>query len=209
MFIENIIGSKAKVKILRVLSEVRTAYTLKGLVDETALSLSIIHKASEELVEENILTKIKGNRKECLYKFNSETGFASALFELFKIEKTKQRGDVIFLKTWSILELILTKIKDNINLMILFGSQVRGEATLNSDIDLLIIPKCKSSKFLEVIKRVDEKINPMFLDIKTFKSDIKNKTPFYNSIKKEGVIIFIRKKFKDEIKDFLEDIRPL
>jgi len=209
MFIENIIGSKAKVKILRVLTELRTAFSLKDLVNETGLSLSIIHKAVEELVDEGILTKLKGIRKERLYKFNSEGNFASALFEIFKIEKTKQRGDVILLKTWNLLENLLTKIKDKIDLMILFGSQAKGNATLRSDIDLLIMHKDKDIGFLEVIKKIDKKINPMFLNIKTFKADIKNKPPFYDNLKKEGVILFIRKNIKEELKEFLEECKGI
>src|SRR3989344_7968100 len=84
MFIENILGSKAKVKILRVLSETRTAYSLKNLRDETELSLSITHKAAEDLAEEGILLKIKGTRKERLYRLNTDSPFASSVFELFK-----------------------------------------------------------------------------------------------------------------------------
>lgn len=206
MFVENILGSKAKVKILRVLAEVRTAYSLKSLVEETGLSLSITHKAAEELAEEKVLIKIKGTRKERLYKFNPESGFAFPLFELFKTEKTQQRGDIIFLRTWNILENVLTKIKNKIDLMILFGSQVRGEATLRSDIDLLIIPRGKSYGLLEMIKGVDRKISPMFIDLKTFKSYIRDKTPLYKRIKKDSIILFMRRSIKDNLKDFLEDI---
>ncbi len=205
MFIENIIGSKAKVKILRALSEVRTAYSLKNLIVETGLSLSITHKATEELAEEGILTKLKGTRKERLYKFNPESGFASALFELFKIEKTRQRGEVIFLKTWNVLENVLTKTKHKIDLMILFGSQVKGNATLRSDIDLLIIPKVKTDILLEEIKNIDKKINPLFLDLRTFEADIRNKTPFYTNLKKEGLVLFIRKNIKDNVREFFAE----
>jgi len=205
MFIENILGSKAKVKIVRVLSEVRTAYSLKALVAETGLSLSITHQAAEELAEDEVLTKIKGTRKERLYKFNAESGFASALFELFKTEKTRQRKEVVLLKTWNLLENILTKIKRKIDLMIVFGSQTRGDATLRSDIDVLIIPKNNSSYLLEKIKQTDKRINPLFIDLKTFKSYQKNKTPLYLNLKKEGVVLFIRKNIKDELKEFLEE----
>lgn len=206
MFLENILGSKAKVKLIRVLAEARTAYSLKSLVAETGLSLSITHQAAEELAEERVLIKIKGVKKERLYKFNPEGNFASPLFELFKIEKTQQRGEVIFLSTWNILENVLTKIKSKIDLMILFGSQVRGEATLHSDIDVLIIPKGKdNSLLLEKIKNTDKKISPLFLDLKTIKSYLKNKTPLYNSIKMDGLVLFVRKGIKKELQEFFEE----
>ncbi|MBI5072980.1 nucleotidyltransferase domain-containing protein [Candidatus Woesearchaeota archaeon] len=204
MFTENIIGSKAKVKILRVLSEVRTAYTLKDIVEETGLSLSITHKAAEELHDENILIKIKGSGKEKLYKFNAEGVFASSLFELFKIEKTKQRRDVILLKTWNILENLLTTIKNDISVLILFGSQARGEATLKSDVDVLIIPKEKV-RLLESIKKIDKKLQPVFMNRAALQAEMKNKTPFYNNLKRDGVFLFIAKDLKKDMKEIFPE----
>jgi len=212
MFIENLIGSKAKVKLLRVLSEVRTAYALKSLEAETGLSLSIAHKAAEELSDEGILLKIKGKRKQKLYKFNTDSPFSAQIFDLFRIEKTRQRKEIVFLSIWSCLEQILAKVRDKIDLMVLFGSQSRGHATLNSDIDILIIPKKEDVKedILENIGevKVKNKINSMILDLKTFKSDIKNETPLYQNIKKDGIILFVGKSIKEDIKEFLEGIEP-
>ena len=219
MFIENLTGSKAKVKILRVLSELRTAYSLLALKAETGLSLSIVHKACEELVEERILEKIKGKRKEKLYKFNPESPFAGPLFEIFKIEKTRQRKEVVMLKIWSILEILLAKIKNKTFLMVLFGSQATGRATLDSDIDVLIIPKKR--KFIENISssmeevtgigdkiKTKNKFSPTFLDLETFKSDMTNNTLFYRNLKSDGILLFVDNGIKEEIINFLEDILP-
>ncbi|MBI2507398.1 nucleotidyltransferase domain-containing protein [Candidatus Woesearchaeota archaeon] len=209
MFIENLIGSKAKVKILRVLSETRTAYNLNNLKAETELSLGIVHKASEELTEEGLLLKIKGNRKERLYKFNTDSPFASSIFELFKVEKTRQRKEIIFMHTWSILEDIVSKIKSKSILIILFGSQARGDATLNSDIDLLIMSKNSKEEILDLIReiKVKNKINPTLLSQAEFNEEIKNNTLFYRNIKKDSVILYINSKIKKTISEFLEDIQ--
>ena len=209
MFIENLLGSKAKVKILRILSETRTAYSLKNLRDETELSLSITHKAAEDLAEEGILLKIKGTRKERLYRFNTDSPFASAVFELFKTEKTRQRKEIVFLHTWSILEDIVSKIKDRSNLVTLFGSQARGDATLRSDIDLLIIPKKSQDEILDSIRviEVKNKVNPTLLSLAAFNEEIKNNTLFYNNIKKDSIILYINPKIKKDIAKFLEDVQ--
>lgn len=199
MYLENIIGSKAKVKILRVLIEVRTAYTLKDLVKETGLSLSITHQAAEELAEEGIVIRLKGRKKERLYKFNAESSFATALFELFKNEKTRQRNDVILLKTWNVLEQMLTAIKKETNLIILFGSQARGEATVRSDIDLFIIPKGRSGGLTEKIKNISSTINPHFVTMDAFTEGLSKKMPLYVNLQKEGVFLFINRKVKDKI----------
>ena len=209
MFVENLLGSKAKVKILRVLSETRTAYSLKNLRDETELSLSITHKAAEDLAEEGILLKIKGTRKERLYRFNTDSHFASAVFELFKTEKTRQRKEIVLLHIWSILEDIVSKIKDRSNLVTLFGSQARGDATLRSDIDLLIIPKKSQDEILDSIRviEVKNKVNPTLLSLAAFNEDIKNNTLFYENIKKDSIILYINPKIKKDMARFLEDIQ--
>ena len=209
MFVENLLGSKAKVKILRVLSETRTACSLKNLRDETELSLSITHKAAEDLAEEGILLKIKGTRKERLYRFNTDSHFASAVFELFKTEKTRQRKEIVLLHIWSILEDIVSKIKEKSNFIVLFGSQARGDATLNSDIDLLIIPKKSQDEILDSIRviEVKNKVNPTLLSLAAFNEDIKNNTLFYENIKKDSIILYINPKIKKDMARFLEDIQ--
>lgn len=209
MFVENLLGSKAKVKILRVLSETRTAYSLKNIKTETELSLSITHKAAEELAEEGILARIKGTRKERLYKFNTDSPFAAAIFELFKTEKTRQRKEIIFLHTWSVLEDIVAKIKDQPNVVILFGSQARGDATLDSDIDIMIVPKNPQEKIVDIIKKIKtkNKINPLVLELSAFNEEMKNDTLLYRNIKKDGVILYIHPTMKKDVAKFLEDIQ--
>ncbi|HLD19373.1 MAG TPA: nucleotidyltransferase domain-containing protein [Candidatus Nanoarchaeia archaeon] len=208
MFIENILGSKAKVKILRVLTETRTAYSLKSLRDETELSLSIAHKAAEELTEEGTLTRIRGTRKEKLYKFNADSPYAPALYELFRLEKTRQRKEVILSHTWSVLEHTVSKIKHKSEAIILFGSQARGDATLSSDIDLLAITKNSKEKLLEMAGELKSKNkkNLMVLSLEAFKEEIKNNTLFYRNIKKDGIILHLNNKIKKELAKFLEDI---
>lgn len=209
MFTENLLGSKAKVKILRVLSEARTAYSLKSIVVETELSLSIVHKAAEELAEEGILLRIKGTGKERLYKFNVDSPFAAAIFELFKVEKTRQRKEIIFIHTWSVLEDVVSKIKDKSNLIILFGSQARGDATLNSDIDLLIVPKNSQEEILDALRGIksSNKINPTMISLKAFKEEINNNNLFYRNIKSDSIIFYIDSEIRKEITKFLEDIQ--
>ena len=209
MFIENLLGSKAKVKALRVLSEARTAYSLKSLKAETGLSLSIVHRSAEELAEEGMLLRIKGTGKERLYKFNSGSPFAAAIFELFKTEKTRQRKEIIFMHIWSILEDVVSKIKKKSDLIALFGSQARGDAILNSDIDLLVIPKSSQQEILDSIgeMQIKNKINPTLLSLAAFNEEIKNNTLFYRNIKKDSIILHMSPKIKKEIAKFMEDVQ--
>ena len=209
MFVENLLGSKAKVKILRVFSEAKTAYSIKSLKAETELSLSIVHRSAEELAEEGILLRIKGTGKERLYRFDTDSPFAPSIFELFKTEKTRQRKEIIFMHTWSILEDVVSKVKEKSNLIVLFGSHARGDATLNSDIDLLVIPKNSNEEILDSTRTImaKNKINPMLLSLAAFNEYAKNNTLFYKNIKKDSIVLHINPKIKKGIAKFLEDIQ--
>ena len=209
MFIENLIGSKAKVKILRVLAESRTAYSLKGLMDATELSIGIIHKALGNLVEEGIVIKIKGTRKERLFKFNTDSPFAASIFDIFRIEKTKYRKEAVLQHTWTVLESAISKLKGKAHLIALFGSQARGHATFKSDIDLLIIHKDNQSEIFDMVREVKSKskIQPVILSLEEFKSDIKNDTLFYKNIKSDSIILHLDPEIKKEIAKFLEGIQ--
>ncbi len=82
MFLETIVGSKAKVKALRVLVESRTAFTLQDLKKETELSIGIIHRSLKDLAEEGLVVRIKGKKKERLFKFNTDSPFAHQIMGL-------------------------------------------------------------------------------------------------------------------------------
>ncbi|MBI1935868.1 nucleotidyltransferase domain-containing protein [Candidatus Woesearchaeota archaeon] len=207
MFIENLISSKAKVKILRVLSESRSAFSLKNIKNETELSLGIIHESVQDLVGEKILLKIRGTGKERLFKFNTENPFAHNIFELFRIEKTWQRKEIVFLHTWNVLENAVSKIKEKSNLILLFGSQSRGDSTLRSDIDLLVIPKNSHEEILNSLHKVKSKnkLNPTVVSLESFKSDIRNNTLFYKNIKSDSIILHIEPEIKKDVIRFLED----
>lgn len=89
-------------------------------------------------------------------------------------------------------------IKNNANLVILFGSYAKGNATKNSDIDLIIIEETH----LQYLKRLDKYLYPL-MDI--FKTEInlfvytpeefrkiKENNLFIKNILKYGIIIYER-----------------
>ncbi len=207
MFLETILGSKAKVKLLRVLVEIRTAFTLQELRRETELSIGIIHLSLCDLVEEGIVQKIKGTKKERLFKFNTNHPLAHHLFEQFKIEKTIQRKEVVLLHTWNVLENAVAKLKEKSFLILLFGSQARGNATVRSDIDILIVPRNSSSEITAALQGVKSKntINPSILSIATFREEMKKNTLFFKNIKSDAIILYVNPKTPSELHQFMID----
>lgn len=208
MFLKNLIGTKAKVKLLRVLTESRTAFTLQDLKKETELSIGIIHQSLQDLVEDGLVIKIKGSRKERLFKFQTESPFAHQVFELFRIEKTIQRKEAVLLHTWNVLESLVAKIEAQSSFILLFGSQARGQATLRSDIDVLIIPKNSNGEILKIIETIKSrnKINPTIFSLSAFQKERGNNTLFYRNLKCDSLILHLDKAVKKEIEPFLRDI---
>jgi len=202
MFLEQIVGSKSKIKILRVLTDVRRAYTLELLHKESGLSKGILSTTLNEMVSVGILTKMKGKRKERLFTFNTSSPYAQIIVQLFAIEKLQERKNVVLLNVWTVLESSLQKIKDKIELMVLFGSHSRGESTVESDIDLFIVPKASISISLlkDELHTIDKRISPLIMNEETFFSDVKEQTPLYLNIKKEGILIFISESLKNNTK---------
>ena len=90
---------------------------------------------------------------------------------------------------------------DSLKQIILYGSYARGQESLDSDIDVMILADTGGSgvKFREVRNSIiirsvdlsiqyDTDISPVVTDINQFKA-WENALPFYRNIKREGVIL--------------------
>ena len=86
--------------------------------------------------------------------------------------------------------------QDRLMQIILFGSQARNEAEVESDIDLLIVLKGEVDPVLEIKKNnpwlcdlcleTDELINCIYLSEKQFQTQ---NTPLLRNIRKEGIAL--------------------
>lgn len=189
MFIETIIGSAAKVKVLRVLVENKIAYSLYEIKKLSNLSMGVVHKVITSLLKENIITKKKGKGKQGFYQINIEN--AKEIIALFDKERTQRRG--IMVNLWNLLESLcseLTAKTKGIKQIILFGSYARGESRINSDVDLLILTKNDfkdETKARALCKNRKIKINLLFMNEDEFAEHEKKKSDFYQNILKEGL----------------------
>jgi len=205
MFIENILGTESKVKILRTLLEINTAFTLKDLEKETGLSRGIIHREIKRLEKIDIIEKVEKQGKLSFYKINLNNSYAHILAKIFDLEKIKERRNKIPVKTWNILESLINSIisnKINIDMIILFGSVARGTSTLKSDIDLLVVieGKLKGKEVLnegeildEIIEKMSEALKRKINIITMLTREYMNKkTDLIKEIKKEGIVLYGR-----------------
>lgn len=191
MFIETIIGSPAKVKVLRIFLENKTAYSLLDIQKLSGLSIGVIHKVTTLLKEERIIIGKKGKGKQNFYQANLENKYSNWFSSIFYDEKNERRNIPLYI--WNRLETLCSKLKlKGIKNIILFGSLARGEFRINSDIDLLIITKdhfkdeTKARKICRT-KKMKNAVNPLFMDEGEFEKHKSKKSDFYESILKEGL----------------------
>ena len=91
---------------------------------------------------------------------------------------------------------LLNFYQDQLESIILYGSQARGDARENSDIDILVVLKSAINPYKEIDKtseiiaqiclKYDVVISRHFISSATFNNQI---TPFIYNVKKEGVLI--------------------
>ena len=193
MFIETIIGSPLKVKVLRVLLEYKQAYSLKEIKEYSGLSIAGIHKVIKLLLKEKIIVEKKGRGKQRYYQINLENKYSNNFAVIFDYEKNERRG--IPLHIWSRLEMLCSGLKNkfrDIKDIVLYGSLARGELRINSDIDLLIITENEfedETKVRALCKRTDikNKINPTFVTYKEIELARSKGSDYYENIYKEGL----------------------
>jgi len=93
---------------------------------------------------------------------------------------------------------VLNELGDRIQSIIIYGSVARGEATKDSDIDVLVVSKDKKvrEKVSDVSYEVDLEndfetfITPIHLTTDELEHRIKVGSPFISAILKEGVILY-------------------
>lgn len=201
MFIENVLGTSSKVKILRTLIEVSTGFTLLELQKETGLSRGIVHKDIREFVRRGIIKEIKSLGKQKAYRISIEHPYYAQLINLFQTEKQTDRRNVVILAVWNILESLVSTITDknsNIHSIKLFGSHARGTAAITSDIDVLILLlERNAEQETTIITKCDEhgnkigiKINPVFIKAAKYADEFNKGTQLTDQISRGSIDLY-------------------
>ena len=193
MFVETIIGSEAKVKVVRALMESKIAYSMQDTKQLTGLSIGVIHKVISGLLKEGLIIQKKGRGKQRFYQANLENKYAARLSSVFDDERNGRKS--VPLHVWNRLGSICSELKakvEGIKEIILFGSLARGEFRISSDIDLLILTVNdfnNEAKARKICRHTDlkNKASPIFVTEKEWFIYGSKKSDFYESILKEGI----------------------
>ncbi|MBS3060255.1 MAG: nucleotidyltransferase domain-containing protein [DPANN group archaeon] len=191
MYIDNVLGSKVKIRLLSVLVNGKT-YSTSALAEEAHASLPEISRQGEELTQLGLI-KMHRIGKTKQYSINKEHFLVKTLKHLFKgltntYETEAKRTAASLVR------------KHNITSIILIGSVAEKQATVQSDIDLLIVlPNNEiAQNKKEIISEINQKharglpIIPIVLSEKDYLTRLK-KDPFIIKAHAHGVVLHGKK----------------
>lgn len=108
----------------------------------------------------------------------------------------EERRSLVELTTKKLKEYLQALYQDNLERVILFGSEARGEAEIDSDVDILIVLK-KQFVYFDEIKKISGFISELCLDYELYLSCCfatsekwhDSASGFYSNVRKDGVEI--------------------
>ncbi len=185
-YLEKLLGSKAKVKILRALQRHRgKEFTVRELADYINISHTGVHKALIDLYDMNVIT-LKSVGKSHTVTLNEESHTRDLLEYLFKFEEETLRA------LQSLINNYLCS-QPNISSAAIFGSVARGEEEPRSDIDLLILSNDREKAEVAVSElqvEVSRKFgNPLTTYIITREELEGRKIPLMKEIQEQHIMI--------------------
>ncbi len=189
MLIENVLGSKSKIKILRVFYDSPDReFCLDDLIRIMKRSPGTIYPSLSDLARLRVILSRKAGRST-LYKLNSRNPIVKKIVEIFSAEEDSLLD--------AARDFAKNVDKTDIVSITLFGSVARGEATERSDVDVLVIyDKNPDAVRKNVNKLIDEylerdiNIVPVFYSKREVKKMRKEYNSFILGIEDEGRVLF-------------------
>lgn len=142
--IESILSSEAKIEILRTLCLDNNIYSAQDFEKTTTKNKSTIYKALEELRKENALktVPVRGNTK--YYRLNDEDNLIEEIKSMILVHEYRSNLGAVGLPPYPVNVIFNFRKKliqnlDGLKEIILFGSAVAGDYTLESDLDFYIV----------------------------------------------------------------------
>jgi len=188
--LDNILGQKSKVKILRYLVQYQGDFTGREIARACNISHPIAHKALSDLKDEGVIIMRKvGNCYLHSLAIEHEL-IKEIILPLFtKENKLLQK----------VTQILVFTLKNKIESIILYGSMAVGEEKAQSDIDLLIISRKGQKIFIEkkilaanpkILNKFGNQISPLIMSRSEFLKRFKEKNKLMMEIMKKGRVLY-------------------
>jgi predicted nucleotidyltransferase len=189
MLIEKILGSKSKIKLLRIFYDnPNREFTLYEIKKTFNLSAGTVNPVLKSLANcRALLSRRVG--KSILYQLNSNNLIVKKILEIFESEKK-----MLFEKA---IEFVKKIHKSDILSIVLFGSVATGKITELSDIDFVIVYKSKYQLVKSNVEKLIEKfleqeilISPIILSKKEIIEMLNKYDSFILRVQDEGKVLY-------------------
>lgn len=171
--IESILGYKSVWRILSLLFETpKKPISRKELFNHTKLGNAPLSNGLNRLVKSELIIKNKKGKKE-FYYINENNEYVNLIKQLWEIEREKLRNLDYDIK------IILSEFSRNVDCesVYLFGSWAKGNATINSDIDLAVVGG-NELLITKIVSEIEKKFSKK-LQIHNYSGNIKKEVDNY------------------------------
>lgn len=186
--LSEILGSRIKVDILRLLSRTRSDHTGREIATIIGCSHNAARSALEDLERSGLVIYRKAGRAN-LYSLDEDNVVVTdILFPAFLVEDSLLGEVANIISRW---------MESNLSSILLFGSVARGEESQGSDIDVVVVLKDGSDldskkeaiadASVEVVRRFGNNLSPILVTESEFERKRRSKKGLWHDIANECV----------------------
>lgn len=187
-------------KVLEIMfSDPSGHHSLSHLQKKSKVSYMSIFRAIRNMEKRNLVTTISISGKK-FRRLNPENPQSLKVFELLEVNKRlelKKKNITVWKIVNELVERSVDELKQDLYMVILFGSAARGELRNGSDIDLLVVvsgPKdmteAKIKKALSGIYSYGREVVPIVISPAEFIDGIKEGKDFFKTLWEDRVIFY-------------------
>jgi len=157
MLLDELLASKVAVSLLRVLcTRPYEDFHLRRLVREAEVGYGSANRFMKSFEKAGIVTS-RPSGKQRVYRINLSNRLAAKLYDLFSLERKTEAAPQYTGLLDEIALALVGGIGPELRSIVLFGSLATGQASVSSDVDLLIITKRPEAEYGEVPHEIDRR----------------------------------------------------
>lgn len=188
--LNDVLGSKIKLNLLRVLSRTRSDHTGRELARLIGYSHNATRSALEDLERSGLVIQRQAGRAN-LYSIDQDNIiYTDILISAFRIEDELMDR---------VAETVAKQAGKELSSLILFGSVARSDEDPGSDIDMVLVFKDGTDlqekedsvhdAAVEIVRRFGNQLSPIIVTESEFEKKKRSKTGLWREIAQTGVLI--------------------